>query len=101
MTVTLPLVKTQLSEINEASLMKKFTLHFSSELSVQRHCPGESALMAQPDAGEAALWNALERVNLADFLRGEKRTDTVLNERASNLSGGQCQRLALARAFAP
>ena len=41
----------------------------------------------------------LERVNLADFLKGENGLDTVLAERASNFSGGQCQRLALARAL--
>ena len=41
----------------------------------------------------------LERVNLADFMRSENGLDTVLLEKASNLSGGQCQRLALARAL--
>lgn len=41
----------------------------------------------------------LERVNLADFVRNEKGLDTGLSEKASNLSGGQCQRLALARAL--
>ena len=55
--------------------------------------------MARPNAGEDALWQVLEQVNLADFLRNEKGLDTVLNEKASNLSGGQCQRLALARAL--
>ena len=55
--------------------------------------------MPKPDAEETALWNVLEKVKLADFLRGEKGLDTMLNEKASNLSGGQCQRLALARAL--
>ena len=32
-------------------------------------------------------------------MRSEKGLDTFLNEKASNLSGGQCQRLALARAL--
>ena len=45
------------------------------------------------------MWAVLERVNLADFLRDEQGLDTVLSEKASNLSGGQCQRLALARAL--
>ena len=45
------------------------------------------------------MWAVLERVKLADFLRGEKGLDTPLLERAANLSGGQCQRLALARAL--
>lgn len=59
----------------------------------------ENLLMAAPDAGDAELWNALERVRLADFLRAERGLDTPLQERASNLSGGQRQRLALARAL--
>ena len=55
--------------------------------------------MANPKACDDVLWGVLEQVNLADFLRGENGLDTMLNEKASNLSGGQCQRLALARAL--
>ena len=55
--------------------------------------------MARPAAEDAALWHVLEQVNLAEFLRSEEGLDTKLNEKASNLSGGQCQRLALARAL--
>ena len=90
--------KTPLSEINEASLMRNFT-YISHQSYLFKGTVRENLLMAQPDAGEAALWHVLEQVNLADFLRGEKGLDTVLNEKASNLSGGQCQRLALARAL--
>lgn len=43
------------------------------------------------------LWDALERVRLADFFKSENGLDTLLSERAANLSGGQRQRLALAR----
>lgn len=39
------------------------------------------------------------QTNLAAFLRNEEGLDTKLAEKASNLSGGQCQRLALARAL--
>ena len=38
-------------------------------------------------------------MKLADFVKSENGLDTFLTEKASNLSGGQCQRLALARAL--
>ena len=57
----------------------------------------ENLRLARPDATEEELWQALEQVNLAAFLRGEQGLSTQLLEGASNLSGGQRQRLALAR----
>ncbi len=87
-----------LSEMNEASLMKNFT-YISHQSYLFKGTVRENLLMAQPDADEDTLWHILERVNLAQFLKGEKGLDTILNESASNLSGGQCQRLALARAL--
>ena len=70
-----------------------------SELSVQRHGAGKSAAWASRHASDDELWAVLERVNLAGFLKAEQGLDTPLLERAANLSGGQCQRLALARAL--
>ena len=87
-----------LSEISEASLMANVT-YISHQSYLFKGTVRDNLLMACPDAGEDALWEVLEQVNIADFLRSEKGLDTVLNERASNFSGGQCQRLALARAL--
>ncbi len=58
----------------------------------------DNLLMACPDAGDDALWEALELANLAAFLREQQGLDARLEEGAANLSGGQRQRLALARA---
>ena len=59
----------------------------------------ENLLMGNPNATEDEMWAVLEQTNLAAFLRSEEGLDTKLAEKASNLSGGQCQRLALARAL--
>ena len=87
-----------LSEISEESLMENFT-YINHNSYLFKGTVRENLLMARPNAGEDTLWQVLEQVNLADFLRSERGLDTVLNEKASNLSGGQCQRLALARAL--
>ena len=87
-----------LSEISEESLMKKFT-YISHQSYLFKGTVRENLLMARSDASETALWNVLEQVKLADFLRNEDGLDTLLNENALNLSGGQRQRLALARAL--
>ena len=87
-----------LSAISESSLMENFT-YISHQSYLFKGTVRDNLLMARPNAGEDTLWQVLEQVNLADFLRSEKGLDTVLNEKASNLSGGQCQRLALARAL--
>lgn len=87
-----------LSEISEDSLMKHFT-YIGHQSYLFKGTVRENLLMACPNEGDDALWAVLEQVHLADFLRGENGLDTMLNEKASNLSGGQCQRLALARAL--
>ena len=89
---------TALSEISEKSLMENFT-DISHQSYLFKGTVRDNLLMACPDADDDMLWQVLEQVNLANFLCSEKGLDTMLNEKASNLSGGQCQRLALARAL--
>ena len=87
-----------LCEISEESLMKNFT-YVSHQSYLFKGTIRENLLMARPDAEDEILWKVLEQVNLAEFLRSENGLDTQLHEKASNFSGGQCQRLALARAL--
>lgn len=88
----------ELSKINEADLLRSFT-YISHQSYLFKGTVRDNLLMGRPDASDGELWAVLERTKLADFLRDEKGLDTALNERGSNLSGGQCQRLALARAL--
>ena len=55
--------------------------------------------MAKSDASEEEMKMVLEKVNLLGFLESQNGLQTKLLEKASNLSGGQCQRLAIARAL--
>ncbi|UYG05733.1 thiol reductant ABC exporter subunit CydD [Halomonas sp. LR3S48] len=56
--------------------------------------------LAAPAASESDLQRALERAGLAELLATLPHgIDTQLGERGSGLSGGQAQRLALARVF--
>ncbi|MGN0802222.1 MAG: ABC transporter ATP-binding protein/permease [Candidatus Faecivicinus sp.] len=87
-----------LETISEESLMRRFT-YVGHQCYLFKGTVRENLRMGKPDASDDALWAVLERVHLADFLRGESGLETHLNEKASNLSGGQCQRLALARAL--
>lgn len=56
--------------------------------------------LAAPDADDDRLWHALAEANLADDVRGfPDRLATRVGERGLSLSGGQAQRLAVARAL--
>lgn len=59
----------------------------------------DNLLMGDPTADDDKLWAVLEETKLADFLRSENGLYTELTEQAANFSGGQRQRLALARAL--
>lgn len=59
----------------------------------------ENLQMAKTDATDQEMREVLKKVNLLGFLDTQNGLDTVLLEKAGNLSGGQCQRLAIARAL--
>lgn len=86
-----------IKEINESSLMKSIT-YIGHNSYIFKGTVRENLLMAA-NVKDEELWRVLEQVNLANFLKSENGLDTFINEKASNISGGQRQRLALARAL--
>lgn len=86
-----------INKISESNLMKSIT-YIGHNSYIFKGTVRENLLMAN-DVDDNKLWQTLEKVNLADFLKSENGLDTVIDEKASNISGGQRQRLALARAL--
>jgi ABC-type transport system involved in cytochrome bd biosynthesis fused ATPase/permease subunit len=90
--------QTELTCIAEDSLMKNLT-YISHQSYLFKGTVRDNLLMGKPDATEEEMWSVLEKTKLADFMKSENGLDTLVQEKGSNLSGGQCQRLALARAL--
>ncbi|MCJ1699779.1 thiol reductant ABC exporter subunit CydC [Rathayibacter festucae] len=59
----------------------------------------QNLLFARPEADDAVLTAVLERVGLASWTAARGGLDARVGERGSLVSGGQAQRLALARAL--
>ncbi|MBQ8228353.1 MAG: ABC transporter ATP-binding protein/permease [Clostridia bacterium] len=88
----------ELSDISEEALMKNIT-YIGHNSYLFKGTVRDNLLIGNPLASDEELWNVLEKVKLSAFLKSENGLDTKLKEKGSNFSGGQCQRLALARAI--
>lgn len=88
----------ELSEINESNLMEHVVLVRHNSY-LFKGTVEENLRMAKADATKEEMESVLEKVNLLDFLNTQAGLQTQLLEKASNLSGGQCQRLVIARAL--
>ncbi|HIZ44592.1 MAG TPA: ABC transporter ATP-binding protein/permease [Firmicutes bacterium] len=84
--------------VEEADLMKRVALVRHNSY-LFKGTVEENLKMARPGASRKEMEEVLEQVNLLAFLESQDGLQTQLLERAGNLSGGQCQRLALARAL--
>ena len=95
---TIRIAGKELSRIREDSLLSHVTM-VSHNSYLFKGTVRENLLMAAPMATEKEMEAALKKVNLYEFPKSQRGLDTELMERGSNFSGGQCQRLALARAL--
>ena len=95
---SIKLNNTELSNISEESIMKNITL-VNHNSYLFKGTVEENLKMAKNNATEEEMNEVLKKVNLYNFLQNEEGLKTKLLEKASNFSGGQCQRLALARAL--
>lgn len=89
---------TELSDIAENEIFKNIT-YISHQSFLFKGTVRDNLKMAGGNITDSQMWDALSKVNLSNFLKAEDGLDTKLNEGASNFSGGQRQRLALARAL--
>jgi subfamily B ATP-binding cassette protein MsbA len=75
------------------SLVNQDALMFSASIR-------DNLLYARSDASEEMQWKSIEMANLRPFVEElPQGLDTIIGERGVKISGGQRQRLALARAF--
>ena len=88
----------QVSEVREADLMRHVVLVRHNSY-LYTGTVEDNLRMAKPGATAAEMEEALQKVNLLGFLQQQDGLQTQLLERAENLSGGQCQRLVIARAL--
>lgn len=88
----------QLDKINEADLMNHVVLVRHNSY-LFKGTVEDNLRMGKMDATEQEMREVLRKVNLLDFIDSQDGLNTQLQEKAGNLSGGQCQRLVIARAL--
>ncbi|WP_410687296.1 ABC transporter ATP-binding protein/permease [Avibacterium paragallinarum] len=87
-----------IAELSRASRYQRISLVSHSSY-IFKGTLRENLQMAKENATDEEMYQCLQQVNLAEFVRQNGGLEMPLLSRGSNLSGGQIQRLALARAL--
>lgn len=88
----------EIKDIDEKTLMNNITaVNFNSYIFAGT--VRENMLIADKSRSDEKMIEALKMVNLWSFLSEQDGLDTKLNQQGNNFSGGQRQRLAIARAL--
>nr|WP_314632229.1 ABC transporter ATP-binding protein/permease [uncultured Mogibacterium sp.] len=85
-------------EITSKSIMNNFTM-IGHNSWIFKGTVRDNLMMGNPNATESEMLEVLDKVNLRSFLEAQNGLDTKVKSNATNFSGGQKQRLALARAL--
>ncbi|UXZ55742.1 thiol reductant ABC exporter subunit CydC [Halomonas sp. 7T] len=87
------------SELTEDSRAARFAM-LSQQVDLFDGSLADNLRIANPNASDEQLWNALDQVALSDWAqRQPRRLATPVGEKGQQLSGGQARRVALARLF--
>ena len=88
----------ELGNYTEKDYMKKIT-YLGHNSYIFKGTVKENLLVGNKNASDEQLLDVLKQVNLYDFIMSSGGLSMNVLEKAGNLSGGQAQRLALARAL--
>lgn len=85
-------------DLDDTSFYERI-LYVTHKPSIFKGTIRENLLLGKRNASDDELYTALKQVRLYDFIMSQDGLDTMMKEQGTNFSGGQNQRLSIARAL--